>query len=376
MDLTSLVASLDSVVLEHVGDWIFERRSQATPWWNACVPDALAAQERLRIPDVFPFLEVFLPIAERVWLATSAPPASSELWTQTGIDGREIHLEAVAARVGDSAALVITRNDRTFAQHQLLLQRARELRLTYGALMREVQGKDILLHTIIHDLTAPLHSVVGALSLLREMALPPAALRWTDIATQAAARQRELIRDILNVFVAEQGARDSEPGQVDLAQALDRAVSEREPVARQRRVEIVIRLTARAQVLADETRLIRVLTNLLDNAIRYSPSGAVVRVTTDTADRWVQIVVEDSGPGVSPDTLPRLFQKLVRDPRSGGTGLGLYFCRITVEQWGGGIGYEPRPEGGAKFWVRLRTPVADPDQPARTLGHGETTLAR
>jgi signal transduction histidine kinase len=52
--------------------------------------------------------------------------------------------------------------------------------------------------------------------------------------------------------------------------------------------------------------------------------------------------------------LPRLFQKLVHDPRGGGSGLGLYFCRITVEQWGGGIGYEARATGGSSFWVRLR----------------------
>jgi signal transduction histidine kinase len=374
MDLTSLVASLDSVVLERVGDGIFERRSQATPWWNACVPDD-QVHNRLVVSDLFPFLEVFIPIAERVWRSSSARPASSELWTQTGMDGGEFHLEAVAARVGDAAALVITRNDRTFEQHQLLLQRARELRLTYSALMREIQGKDILLHTIVHDLTAPLHSIVGALSLLREMDLPAAAVRWTEIATQAAARQRELIRDILYVFVAEHGAGGGESDRVDLARAVDRAVSEREPVAHQRQVELVTCSTVSTAVVADETRLIRVLTNLLDNAIRYSPSGAVVRVTTDSEDGWVRVAVEDRGPGVSSDALPRLFQKLVRDPRSGGTGLGLYFCRITVEQWGGGIGYEPRSDGGAKFWVRLRAP--DHNRPTtRSLGHGEAAVAR
>ena len=51
--------------------------------------------------------------------------------------------------------------------------------------------------------------------------------------------------------------------------------------------------------------------------------------------------------------VPSLFEKLARDPRGGGTGLGLYFCRITVALWGGGIGYEPRPGGGARFWIRL-----------------------
>ncbi|HEY5950800.1 MAG TPA: ATP-binding protein, partial [Kofleriaceae bacterium] len=59
-----------------------------------------------------------------------------------------------------------------------------------------------------------------------------------------------------------------------------------------------------------------------------------------------------------PELLPRLFQKLVRDPGGTGHGLGLYFCRITVEQWGGGIGYEPRQPGGARFWIRLPCALA------------------
>ncbi|HEY8091492.1 MAG TPA: ATP-binding protein, partial [Polyangiaceae bacterium] len=90
----------------------------------------------------------------------------------------------------------------------------------------------------------------------------------------------------------------------------------------------------------------------------------------------VRLLVEDEGPGVPPALLPHLFQKFARgrDPAAG-TGLGLYFCRITVESWGGAIGYEARPGGGARFWVRLRRAVAageaDREKPGGGEGDGE-----
>jgi signal transduction histidine kinase len=258
-------------------------------------------------------------------------------------------------RVDASPALVIVHNDLGFAERQLLLQRARELRLTYDALMREIEHKDVLLHTIIHDLSAPLHSIVGALSLVSELELPDSATHWTQIAVEAASRQRALIKDILDVFATEHGGSQAQPmTTVDLKRAVERALEEREPVARQRRVVMASTVAEPCGVIADETRLSRVLTNLLDNAIKHTPPGQRVQVAATRENGTVRLTVDDDGPGVTREMLPRLFQKLVRDPRGGGTGLGLYFCRITVEQWGGGIGYEARPEGGSRFWIRLR----------------------
>jgi signal transduction histidine kinase len=109
------------------------------------------------------------------------------------------------------------------------------------------------------------------------------------------------------------------------------------------------------RVIGDERRLARVLTNLLENAIRYSPKDGCVRVLVEEEPGTVRVVVEDEGRGVSPAVAARLFQKLSRGrDAAAGTGLGLYFCRITVEHWGGAAGYDARPEGGSRFWVRLR----------------------
>jgi signal transduction histidine kinase len=361
MDLSSVVAALGAVVLERTQSGRFIRTSDAPAWWAARVADP--DRRPVEIDALFPFLTVFLPHAERAWRAAKAIPISSELWTETDANGAAIHLEAIAARVGTNPVLVIARNDRVFDEQQQLLQRARELRMTYDAFMREIERKDILLHTIVHDLSAPLHSIVGALSLLRELSLPAPAARWTELAFEAATRQRDLIRTILNVFTTEhQPTAATET--VEVRPALVRAMSEREPVARQRQVKLQLELVDVDPIIGDEMRLLRVLTNLLDNAIRHSPTGGMVSVTSRVDGSSLLITVDDEGGGVSPQLLPHLFDKLASDPRGGGTGLGLYFCRITVEQWGGGIGYEPRVPRGSRFWIRVPTaaPRAQPEQ--------------
>ena len=97
-----------------------------------------------------------------------------------------------------------------------------------------------------------------------------------------------------------------------------------------------------------------VLMNLLENALRYGPRGTEVVVRVRGVESELEIAVEDAGPGVDASHRDTIFEKLQRDRRSGGmAGLGLYFCRYTVDQWGGTIGYSPRVPRGSRFWLRL-----------------------
>jgi PAS domain S-box-containing protein len=113
------------------------------------------------------------------------------------------------------------------------------------------------------------------------------------------------------------------------------------------------------EVSFDRSRLPQVFINLLDNAVRHSPSGGTVRLSAARcADPgWLEIAVLDEGPGIKPEDIPRLFQPFFTR-RAGGTGLGLAICQRIIEQHGGHITAANRPEGGAVFTVRL--PFADP----------------
>ena len=104
-------------------------------------------------------------------------------------------------------------------------------------------------------------------------------------------------------------------------------------------------------------RLDRVLSNLLGNALRFTPAGSTVRLGLRRDGATVTFTVDDQGPGVPEEMQARLFQKFSQGKtKAGSAGLGLYFCRITVERWGGSIGYTTREDGGARFWFSLRRP--------------------
>ncbi|XXX73582.1 HAMP domain-containing sensor histidine kinase [Sorangium sp. So ce134] len=359
----SLLSALDKLVLERLPDGAFVVRGEPPPWFLRLGVAPPWRDAPLRIDLALPFLEVFLPEAERAWSADGARSVQSDGWTQMTADDEALHLEATALRVGASPLLVITRNDALFHERRRVLQRARELRLVHEALAREAERKDVLVHCIVHDLSGPLNSLLGALSLLREQPLPEKSAALAEVALKAALRQRDLIREILDTFAAEGAALGASGG--DLAEVADlrgtvaQVVEALLPMAYSRGVRLEGPPGAGGGppcgVVGEERRLARVVSNLVENALRFTPARGAVRVVVREEPGWARVTVEDEGPGVSPAIAPHLFQKFAhgRDPGAG-SGLGLYGARIAAERWGGAIGYEARPEGGARFWLRLR----------------------
>jgi signal transduction histidine kinase len=364
MDLqNSLMAALEMLVLEHLHDGRFVVRFLPPHWFRRMGFDRPQLDEPLWIEEISAFLEAFLPEAEKAWAGEGAIPLNSVCWTEKTTDGEELHLEATALSVNDSPLLVITRSEAHFLERCRVLGRARELRLAHDALSCEIERKDVLIHCIIHDLGGPLNSILGTLSLLEELQLDSRSAELIQVALKAALRQRGLIREILDIFAAERSA--VEVSYNDFATApnvcavIAQVVNALRPLSASRGVRLEGTPEAGfdppCKVIGDERRLTRVLFNLIDNAIRFTPAGKSVRVSLHDEPKWVFVTVDDEGPGVSPSIVLRLFEKFARGPDPAAcTGLGLYFCRITVEHWGGAIGYERRLEGGARFWFRLR----------------------
>jgi CheY-like chemotaxis protein len=120
-------------------------------------------------------------------------------------------------------------------------------------------------------------------------------------------------------------------------------------------VSSLIDLEAKWPVIAEESRLQRIFSNLLENALRYTPAGQRVTVGVEDEGDFLKAYVDDEGPGLPPDLRPeQIFGLFMKGKQSGGkAGLGLYFCRITVQRWGGSIGCITLPERGSRFWFRL-----------------------
>jgi signal transduction histidine kinase len=226
-----------------------------------------------------------------------------------------------------------------------------------------VQKKEVLLHCIVHDLKGPLTGIVGAVSILASRDAEPAQREFLDLALRQANRLDLLIQGILGAFSAEVEALESftfDPASAPdaFACAADAAMSMASAFSLSK-VELELDPNIDDEldwrVVAEKVRLERVLSNLLGNALRYSPKGSRVTIGLAREGDSITMTVDDEGPGVPEEVAGRLFEKFSQGKgKAGSAGLGLYFCRITVERWGGRIGYSPRPEGGARFWFALR----------------------
>ena len=230
------------------------------------------------------------------------------------------------------------------------------------------QKKDILLHCIVHDLGGPLAAIIGSLAFLEEEELTPDGKEFLDISLRQASRQQQLIRQILDVFATEMGTIESfarDPAHApDTARCSQEVVKALSPAGAAQNIRLQtaanVDLTADWQVVGEQSRLERVIFNLVENALRHSPSGSLVTVVLEQTGADVLVAVDDQGPGVPPDVVGTLFEKFSQGKdQKGKAGLGLYFCRITIEHWGGTIGCTPRPAGGTRFWFRLPRPTLE-----------------
>ncbi len=263
-------------------------------------------------------------------------------------DGREFWLSASATPIrgaeGERPGAVITFTDIT-AQHELQEQR-----------------EDIL-RAVSHDLRNPLTAVlVQAQVLARRLEQAGLAGRERESAeaiVAAARRMNAIIQDLVDAARLEAGQLRLAPMPVTMQEYVPGLVQRLAGTMPVQRVEVAIPQDL-APVRADPDRLDRILTNLLSNALKYSPGGSPVTVTARRQGDEVVTSVTDRGPGIPPEQIPRLFQRYYRAEaaRQGreGLGLGLYITRKLVEAHGGRIWVESEVGVGSTFSFSL--PIA------------------
>jgi len=203
-----------------------------------------------------------------------------------------------------------------------------------------------------HELRTPLTSVLANLELLAE------SLRGEEgdaarSALRSSQRMRRLVADLL-LLARTDAARVAPSERCDLAKIVIEATAELGPVSGEHEISLEV---SPVSVQASRDELHRLTINLLENALRHTPTGTEIRVSTArTANGLAQLIVEDDGPGVPAELAPRLFERFVRGAgdRGGSFGLGLAIVHAVAGSHGGSVSYEPvEPGGGARFVVRL-----------------------
>jgi two-component system phosphate regulon sensor histidine kinase PhoR len=213
--------------------------------------------------------------------------------------------------------------------------------------------------TVSHELRTPLASIYGAAMTLRDRVGGSDLQRQLlTIVTGESERLVQIVEEILLASELTSGELALRLERVDAAGIAQRAVE----AARPRLPDNVSLELAAADglppVSADESKARQVLVNLIDNAVKYSPSGGRIELRLERRNGYVQIAVEDEGLGIPPAEQEHIFEKFYRlDPDMargvGGTGLGLYICRELAERMGGRVRVTSRPGAGSTFFFEL-----------------------
>jgi PAS domain S-box-containing protein len=346
-----------SLVLDHVGEGVFLLdRAGIVRLWNPAAEaiTGIAAEDILGRP-ASPTISGWAAVDDRVPVVASAESAG-------------VRPETLPLEVGDREIWVLI-SGVTFPEGTVYAFRD----MTEERGLREFQTEFVA--TISHELRTPLAAVYGAAMTLQQRAGElddDARERLLAVVYAEAGRLTRIIDDVL-------WASRLETGRLDFAIQECHAETIAESVVQATIVNLPPTLSLDLErdedlppIATDPDKVRQVLTNLLDNAVKYSPDGGRIRLAIRPNGRYVRFSVSDEGLGIPLGEQPRIFEKFYRlDPHQtrgvGGTGLGLYISRELVRRMSGRMWVESTEGEGSTFYVEL--PLSESESPAEVLAH-------
>jgi two-component system, OmpR family, sensor histidine kinase CreC len=211
--------------------------------------------------------------------------------------------------------------------------------------------------TLTHEIKSPLSAIRGAADLLREQMPEEDRRRFVENIRREAARTQELVDRLLELAALERQRRLDRIEPVSLPEIASAAVRATEPKAQRRRLSVILTAEADVHLRGDPLLLAGALTNLVENALDFSPEGGRVEIRIARVGDQAHLTVRDEGPGVPDYALGRVFDRFysLARPHSGkkGTGLGLTFVKEIAVLHGGSASLDNDPRGGAIATLRL-----------------------
>jgi PAS domain S-box-containing protein len=220
-----------------------------------------------------------------------------------------------------------------------------------------------LTRMIVHDLRNPVTTLSSTVNQIEQKLPPELQENLTDLlfyARRGCDNMLEMIDSMMDINQAESGNLIADPDAIHITRLTQRVFDYMQPMAQQRSISLICDHAADLPpAWADEELTRRIVTNLLDNALKFTPAGGQVRGVISAEaplpghEPGNRITIYDSGPGVPTGMRQRIFERFITFNRGGGqvrgTGLGLSFCKLAVESQGGRIWVEDAPEGGSAF---------------------------
>lgn len=277
---------------------------------------------------------------------------------------RQFYVDIVA-----SPLFRTTENPETYELTQKIVGVIAVLR-DVDAQKRQEQQRSDFISTASHEMRTPVASIQGFLELAlnpKVANVDPKAKEYLEKAYEATKHLGSLFQDLLTVSKTEDGRLANNPEIIEVGEFLQELVEQEKPAAakkglqlsyaRQQASRLEISLTPLVYVNVDAERLREVILNLIENSIKYTPTG-MITVGCSPKKQGVVIRVADTGIGIAEEDIPHLFQKFYRTDNSatreiGGTGLGLYISKQITESMGGKIWVESKLKEGSTFYVEI-----------------------
>jgi signal transduction histidine kinase len=327
---------------------------------EALIHTQIEGNEQLRLALARPgesFMTQFFMDSVRVWQSARAFSFGGEnfyVFSEHALAALDARIDAHLARsYAALAAILLFLGLFTYYLVRQIDYRTRWRRLT--AAQRE---QSLLMGAVVHELRAPLTAIRGHASMLEEKTELPASVRaQANTIAASAARLIGLVGDLLTLSQLESGAKRAKSAPVDVRSLLKQVVAEQAEAARQAGLTLTLEPALAATVFSDEGYLMQIFTNLISNAIKYTPEGGV-SISLKQESAAVEIRIKDTGTGMSAEDQAKLFAPFARVggvEKSGitGSGLGMWITRRLLEELGGAIGVESIKGVGTHVVVRL-----------------------
>ncbi len=299
-----------------------------------------------------------------------------EFHRQEALDKVEIHrqsLISIGAGIFSILALVLTfvfytqnknkkvanarlasKNEEISKQKEEILQQAEELKVSNDKLTQLDRFKQIMTGTIVHDLKNPLNAMLHLVP-AQENQTPRNTLKKVQ---NLSRLMLNLVMDILDVQKFEEAQMSFDTQEVSIKELIQPAHEQISFLLEEKNINLLTLIHEDVIIKVEKDFIIRVLVNLLTNAIKYSPQNSQIIIRTAQEKEFLKMSVADEGTGIPADKLDKVFDKFVQvDARQSGqiksTGLGLTFCKMAIKAHKGDIGVNSIYQKGAEFWFTL-----------------------
>jgi signal transduction histidine kinase len=230
---------------------------------------------------------------------------------------------------------------------------------------RAIRTQEAFVATVSHDLKNPLNALLMSAELLRRKLSDERVQKHYQVLSRSVDRMMQLIRHLLDASAIERRQLTLDRKPEDTRALVDETLEFLRPLATVKSLTLQVQPGEPVEALCDRDRILQVLSNLIGNAIKFSPEEAAITIKTERSRHSVCLSIHDNGPGIEAGELPRVFERYwhAKSAAGGGTGLGLFIAKGIVEAHGGRIWVESTLGAGSTFYFTLPTVEESPHHP-------------